>query len=175
MPRLTLECVLMLGYAASLAVIAFLLELIARHAHRRSVRISTGGFTYHADLDIWRCPQDQHLFPVFSDPVKKVVVYRASASICNACPRKQNCTDSNQGREIELRNLGGLEYGMRRFHRGVSLTLLVLASLILVVELVRTGDFYPRIVLTAMLALFCFAIVRLSVNLFQTIQRPRST
>jgi hypothetical protein len=48
----------MLGYAVFLALIALLLELAARHAHRRSLSISTVGFTYHPDRDIWRCPEE---------------------------------------------------------------------------------------------------------------------
>ena len=44
---------------------------------------------------------------------------------------------------------------MKRFHCAVSLTLLALASLILFVELFRTGGLYPRIVLASTLTLFC--------------------
>jgi hypothetical protein len=88
----------------------------------------------------------------------RTVTYRAPAAACNACPSKAACTDSSQGREIERSNLSGLEYGMKRFHRALSLTLLVLASVIVVVELVRTRDLYPRIVLAATLALFCLLI-----------------
>jgi hypothetical protein len=57
---------------------------------------------------------------------------------------------------------------MKRFHRALSLTLLALASVILVVELVRTRDLYPRIVLAATLTLFCLLIQHLSAKLSQT-------
>jgi hypothetical protein len=63
---------------------------------------------------------------------------------------------------------------MKRFHRAVSLTLLVLASLILVVELFRTADVYARIVLAATLTLFCLLIQHLSAKLSQSIQRSQS-
>lgn len=165
MPRVSLEFVLMLGYAVSLALIALLLELAARHAHRRSLSVSTIGFTYHPERDIWRCPQDQHLFPVFSDAVKGTVIYRAPASACNACRSKAACTDSDKGREIERRISSGLEYGMQRFHRAMSLTLLVLANLILVVEIVRTSGLYPRLLLAAVLVLFCLVVRRLSLDM----------
>src|SRR6516225_1879369 len=145
MSGVSLECILMLGYAISLALIALLLEWVAGHAHRRSLRFSTAGFTYHPDRDIWRCPRDQHLFPVFSDSATGRVIYRAPAATCNACPSKAACTDSSDGREIQRSTLSELEHGMKRFHRVVSLTLLVLASLILVVELFRTGSVYPTI------------------------------
>jgi len=117
MPRVPLECILMLGYAVSLGLIALVLEWVAHHAHRRTLGLSTAGFTYHPEQDIWRCPEDQRLLPVFSDSVRRTVTYRAPAAACNACPSKAACTDSSQGREIERSNLSGLEYGIKRFHR----------------------------------------------------------
>lgn len=168
----SIEFLLMLGYAVFLAFIALCLELAARHAHRRSLSMRTAGFTYHAERDIWRCPEDQHLFPVFSDPVKAVTVYRSSAATCNACKSKPACTDSDAGREIERRDLAGLEYGMQRFHRTISLTLLVLASLILVIEFCRTTGLYPRAILACVFTTFCVTIWRLSMELFE---RHRNT
>jgi heme A synthase len=173
MSGMSMEFILMLGYAISLAFIALLLELAARHAHRRSLSTSTAGFTYHPERDVWRCPRDQHLFPVFSDSVRGVVVYRAPAAACNSCPSKAACTDSDRGREIGRRDPNSVEFGMKRFHRLVSITLLLLASLILVVELFRTGGLYPRIVLIAILALFCAVVQRLCANISQRIpERP---
>lgn len=157
----SVEYVLMLGYAIALALIAFLLEMAARHAHQRSLNTSTAGFTYHPERDIWQCPRDQHLFPVFSDKAKGVVVYRAPASACNVCRSKAACTDSNHGREIERKTTNGLEYGMQRFHRAMSLTLLLLASVILVTETVRASGLYPRLVLGTVLAAFCIVMWRL--------------
>jgi hypothetical protein len=171
MAGVPLECIVMLGYALSLALIALLLEWIAHHAHRRSVGASTAGFTYHPDRDLWRCPKDQHLFPVFSDSAKGLVIYRAPASACNSCISKPACTDSNDGREIRRSSLGEVEYGMKRFHRAVSLTLLVLASLILVIELFRTGGLYLRILLASVLTLFCILAQHLSAKLARPIQR----
>ena len=162
---ISLECILMLGYAVFLALIAFLLEWAARQAHRRCVAASTAGFSYHPEHDIWKCPQDQHLFPVFSDSAKGKVIYRAPAQACNACPSKAACTDSSHGREIERSNLSQLDHGMKRFHRAVSLTLFVLASLILVVELFRTAGFFARIILASTLTMFCILIQRLSAKL----------
>ena len=175
MPRVPLECILMLGYAVSLGLIALVLEWVAHHAHRRTLGLSTAGFTYHPEQDIWRCPEDQRLLPVSSDSSRKTVTYRAPAAACNVCPSKAACTDSSQGREIEHSNLSGLEYGMKRFHRAVSLTLLVLASVILAVELVRTGGLYPRIVLAATLTLFCLLIQHLSAKLSLSIQDSQSS
>ncbi len=162
MPSVSIEFILMLGYAISLALIALLLELVARHAHQRSLSVQTSGFIYHPERDIWRCPEDQHLFPVFSDSAKGTVIYRAPAAACNACRSKAACTDSNKGREIERKNASGLEYGMQRFHRAMSLTLLVLANLILFIEIFRASGLYPRAVLAGVLMLFCAIVWRLS-------------
>jgi len=175
MAGVPLEYVLMLGYALSLGLIALLLEPVTRLLQRRSVRFSTAGFTYHPDQDIWRCPRDQHLVPVFSDCVNGTVIYRAPAATCNACPSKAACTDSDQGRQIERSSLSEVELGIARFHRGVSLTLLVLASLILVVELVRTGGLLPSIVLAATLTLFCLLIQHLSAKVSCGIHRSQSS
>jgi hypothetical protein len=167
MAGVSLEFILMIGYAAFLAIIALVLEWAMRHSHRRSLGVSTAGFTYHPDRDIWRCPQDQHLFPIFSDSLKGVVVYRAPAAACNSCMSKEACTDSHHGRAIERKTLTGLEYGIQRFHRAISLTLLVLASLILIVELFRASGPYPRIALLAVIASFCLIVERLCKNLSQ--------
>lgn len=162
MPRVPIEFILILGYAVLLGLVALLLEFAARHAHRRSLSIGTTGFTYHADKDVWRCPEFQHLFPVFVDHTKGAVIYRAPASACNACRCKADCTDSNNGREIERKNTGELRFGMQRFHRAMSVTLLVLAALILVIEVFRDQVFYQRIVLVGVLVVFCMILLRLS-------------
>jgi hypothetical protein len=167
MAGVPLECILMLGYAVLLALMALLLEWVARQAHRRSLGLSTVGFTYHPERDIWRCPQDQHLFPIVSDSAKGVVIYRAPAAACNSCGSKAACTDSDHGREIERRNLNGLEYGIEWFHRAIALTLLVLASLILIVELFRARGLYPRIVLLSVLTPFCLIVQRFCTTLSQ--------
>jgi heme A synthase len=171
MAGLSLEFILMLAYAISLAFIAFLLEWVARHAHRRSLGAATSGFTYDPERDIWRCPQDQHLFPIFSDSAKGAVIYRAPAAACNSCRSKAACTDSDHGREIERRDLNSVEYGMKRFHRAMSITLLLLASLILIVELFRAGGLYPRIALISVLTLFCLTLQRLCTSLSQGIPK----
>ncbi|MBV9677939.1 MAG: hypothetical protein JO185_16490 [Acidobacteriaceae bacterium] len=161
----SLEFVLMLGYALSLAIIAVVLERAARYAARRSHQISTAGFTYHPERDVWRCHKDQHLFPILSDSLKGVVVYRAPASACNSCPSKAACTDSADGRQIERRDLDSIEHGMQRFHRVLSVMLFVLASLILVIELFRTSPLYSRLALLATLIVFYKIIERLCTDL----------
>lgn len=167
MAHVSIEFLLMVGYAVFLGLIALFLELAARHAHRRCLSMRTSGFTYHPERDIWRCPENQHLFPVFSDPSRRVTVYRAPAAACNACKSKPACTDSDVGREIERRDLAGLEYGMQRFHRTISLTLLVLASMLLIIEFFRSTGLYSRAILASVFTTFCVTIWRLSTELFK--------
>jgi len=174
MAGVSLECILMWGYAVSLGAIALLLEWVASHASRRSIGASTTGFRYHTEKDIWTCPKDQHLFPIFSDHARGVVVYRAPASACNACPSKAACTDSDHGREIERCSVSDMRSGMKTFHRAVSLTLLALAGLILAVELFRAGSGYPRIVLATTLALFCAIIRRASAKLGEPLKSTQN-
>jgi hypothetical protein len=50
---------------------------------------------------------------------------------------KTNCTDSDDGRLIERPFDSWLQSEIRRFHRGLSLTLVLLAALILVAEIIH--------------------------------------
>ncbi len=162
MAGFSMELVLAIGYSAFLAIIALVLELVARHMHQRTRGLSTVGFTYHPERDVWSCPRDQHLFPVFSDPRRGKVVYRAPASVCNACPSKAACTDSNTGRVVERLENESVESGMLRFHRVFSFMLLLLSGLIVTIEFFRTHASQPRTALAAMFLLLFAGVLRLS-------------
>lgn len=157
-----IEFLLLAGYAICLALISLVLEMTARFAQRRSMNFSTSGFVYHPERDIWRCPQDQHLFPIFSDSSRKHTVYRAPASACNACPSKAACTDSNHGREIKRVKEVGLEFGMGRFHRAISITLLTLASLLILVDFAFGKTLWQRTALATVLFAFGLTIRKIS-------------
>ena len=65
--------------------------------------------------------------------------YRAKAHICNGCPRKSACTDSDSGREV-IRPLDPWPHSEAgRFHRGISLMLVALAVMVLIVAGVRNN------------------------------------
>jgi hypothetical protein len=131
------EVVLAAGYAALLASGAFALEWLSAHTHRRALRYRTAGFTYDADQDHWRCPEGEHLWPHELDLQQRLVRYRARAHVCNSCPSKPRCTDSDRGREI-VRALDPWPHSEAgRFHRVMALLLVGLAATILIVELVR--------------------------------------
>ena len=146
------EALLFAGYGAFLLVAAALLEWLSAHTHRRSLRYRTAGFTYHEELDHWVCPEGQHLWPHEFDPDQRLVRYRAKAHICNGCPRKADCTDSDRGREI-TRPLDPWPHSEAgRFHRGLSLMLVVLAGFALLVGMVRNHGAGELVALTALLA-----------------------
>lgn len=131
---MTPEVVLAASYAGLLIAGAFVLEWLSAHTHRRSLRYRTAGFAYDETLDHWRCPEGEHLWPHEFDEQRRLVRYRAKAHVCNACPRKAACTDSDRGREI-TRPLDPWPHSEAgRFHRGIALLLVGLALLILVVE-----------------------------------------
>jgi|SRR5262249_20545793 len=173
MAGVSVEFILMVGYALALALIVFLLGLAAGRARRRSMGLSTAGFTYDPGQDI--CPQDQHLFPVFSDSAKGITIYRAPADACNSCMSKAACTDSSGECEIERNSLTDVDSGMVSFHRVLSMTLLALAGVLLAVELFRAGNLYPRVLLASTLLLFCTFIVRLSAKLSESGQHSAAS
>ena len=131
------ETLLAIGYALFLLAAAATIDLLARHSHLRSLRFRTAGFTYHPQTDAWECPEGQQLLPHEHDRERRLVRYRGRPHICNACPRKPACTDSDEGREV-VRAIDPWPHSEAgRFHRGISLLLVALALLILVVEAAR--------------------------------------
>ena len=125
------------GYALFLVAAAMGLESLGRHAHKRSQQFHSAGFKYLEHLDVWECPAGQSLQRIAFDEEKRVARYRAPAKACNSCSLKNNCTDSDEGRELEHHLDSWLQSEMSKFHRGISLALYFLAGLILVVELLR--------------------------------------
>jgi len=131
------ETLLAAGYAGFLLLAALVIEWLSAHTHRRSLRYRTAGFTYHESIDHWECPEGEHLWPHEFDHERRLVRYRARAHICNGCPRKDACTDSDRGREI-VRPLDPWPHSEAgRFHRGLSLVLVALALLVLTVGVAR--------------------------------------
>ena len=109
-----------------------------------------------AHLDAWECPEGQHLWLHEHDHERRLLRYRGKPQVCNACQRKQVCTDSDEGREIVrfLDDWPRLEAG--RFHRGLSVMLVVLAALIVLIALVRHHDPAELAILGSLLILSAF-------------------
>jgi hypothetical protein len=57
-------------------------------------------FTYDADADAYRCPEGHPLRRRKAKFTEGVVVYRAEAETCNACPVRAACTESKHGRQV---------------------------------------------------------------------------
>jgi len=131
------EALLAAAYAGALVLGAFVLEWLSAHTHRRSLRYRTAGFDYDDAHDHWTCPEGQHLWPHEFDHERRLVRYRAKAHICNGCPIKERCTDSDHGREV-VRPLDPWPHSEAgRFHRVIALLLVTLAGLITVAAGVR--------------------------------------
>jgi hypothetical protein len=132
-----LEPVLASGYALLLVVIAGALEWMGQHSHRRADRYYTGGFRFRTDAAHWECPMGARLHMSDVNHELRVIQYRAPARTCNGCSMKPECTDSDNGRVISVPMDPWLRSAIGRFHRGISLSILVLAGLIISIEIFR--------------------------------------
>ncbi|GIK65465.1 MAG: hypothetical protein BroJett018_32590 [Chloroflexota bacterium] len=68
-------------------------------SQRRGVYPTTA-FRYDAVYDRYLCPKDVELPLCSRRQSEWMLVYRAEATTCNACPVKSECTDSQSGRHI---------------------------------------------------------------------------
>jgi hypothetical protein len=151
------EALLAVIYASGLVLVAFCVEWLSAHTHRRALRYRTAGFDYIVDHDHWLCPEGEQLWPHAFDRERRLVRYRARAHVCNACRSKHRCTDSDSGREI-VRPLDPWPHSEAgRFHRVIALLLVCLAGLVLVVVLVRQHTAAEAALLGGMLALTALA------------------
>jgi Transposase DDE domain len=155
------EALLAAGYSLFLLATAAGIDVAARHSHRRSERYRTAGFTYHGHLDAWECPEGQHLHRSEIDQAQRLVRYRGKPQICNECPAKADCTDSDDGREV-VRALDPWPHSEAgRFHRGISVALVCLAAVIATVALIRNHDPGDLLVLGAALGAVLIALPRM--------------
>ena len=136
------EVVLSASYAIFLTTVAVGLELLARHSHKRSERYRNSGFTYFRDRDAWECPAGQQLLRQETHYERRIIHYRPRAEACNRCALKNNCTDSNEGRVLKSHLDSWIESELRRFYRGISIVLLLLAAIILSAEAMRHSARY---------------------------------
>ena len=114
------------GYCLLLVGLAYAIDAIARRAASVAEGGASGGFSYHEDHDAWTCPEDQWLWPQSFDPDNRVMRYRGSPSICNACPVKDTCTASSSGRVVQRSVDVWPASEAARFHRGIACVVVVL-------------------------------------------------
>jgi len=155
------EVFLALTYGLFLMAVAFLLEHLARRSQKRAEGYRISGFIYFSELDYWECPAGHQLVQVHTDYQRRVTSYRAPANACNSCSLKLNCTDSAEGRLLESRSDTWVESELRRFHRGMSLVLLLLAAIILAAEIFRYPQMRDREALVGLLLPLGLAQLRL--------------
>ena len=167
-----LEVFLALAYALFLMGVAFLLERLARRSQKRAEGYRHSGFIYFRDLDYWECPAGHQLVQLHTDHQRRVTTYRAPPSACNSCSLKLNYTDSDEGRLLERRLDTWIESELRQFHRGISLALLLLATVILLGEIVRYPPLRDREALVALLLPLGLAQLKLLPSLGPLHQEP---
>jgi len=114
------------GYCVALVGLAYVIDALARRAASVAEGGVSGGFVYHKNHDAWQCPQDQWLWPQSFDAENRVMRYRATPSVCNACPVRDSCTTSSAGREVQRAVDSWPASEAARFHRGIACVVVVL-------------------------------------------------
>ncbi len=145
------------GYGLLLIAVAWGIDLAARRAAQRTTEWRSGAFTYHEDNDAWLCPEDQWLWPQSFDPGNRVMRYRASPIVCNACPVKDTCTVSNTGREVSRNVDPWPSSEAERFHRGVACCVAVLAILWPAITFFTATNTTERLMLAAVVVVVVLA------------------
>jgi hypothetical protein len=125
------ESLLAAGYGLFLTLAALGVDLLARHSHRRAELYRTAGFSYLESADAWECPEGERLHRIDTDVHQRLARYRARAHVCNACPRKERCTDSDEGRQV-TRALDPWPHSEAgRFHRGIAVAMVGFGILVI--------------------------------------------
>ena len=158
---LHLEVALALAYTFFLAGVAALLEAVARRSQKRAEGYQNSGFIHFRELDYWQCPMGHRLLPLTAGPHHGTRFYRASASACNSCSLKHNCTDSDDGRVLTSRFDNWIDSELRRFHRAISFALLLLALVLLTAEAFRYSALRDRAALVLVLIPLGFVLLHL--------------
>lgn len=156
------------GYGMALLVFAYALDYVARRAQTLHEKQETPGFTYHEDHDAWQCPEDQWLWPQSFDPDNRVMRYRGSPTICNACPVKDTCTSSDGGREIKRMVDQWPASESAKFHRGIACALTVLAVLWPLATMFTVADWGSQVLLLTVTIVVALAALPLWSHLRRT-------
>lgn len=127
MMQIDLMAWLAAGYGLVLLLVAYGIDQLARRAHSKMHDDRSGGFVYHENHDAWLCPEDQWLYPRSFDPENRVMRYRGLPLVCNACPVKESCTQSDTGREMRRQVDPWPASESARFHRGIACAVTVIA------------------------------------------------
>jgi hypothetical protein len=146
-PVVHAEAAFVAAYVVFLVLVAIGLEWVARFSHRQSHRSRTIGFRFHQHVNAWECSEGNYLWLQEVDQERRLAHYKGDAKICNACGVKHTCTDGDNGREL-VRSLNAWTHTeMGQFQRVMSLTLLLLAAVIAIAELIRHHNRWELILL----------------------------
>lgn len=156
------------GYAALLLVIAWAFDHMGRHSAKRSAEWRTGNFVYHDDQDAWRCHEDQWLWPASFDPDKRVIRYQGQHAICGRCPSKDSCSPTPGPRELTRQIDPWPHSEAGRFHRGISLSVGVVAVFMPTAMLLGAEVAADYVVLAATIFVAVVATVPLARHLWDT-------
>jgi hypothetical protein len=162
------EALLAAGYCTFLVLVAVGLDALARHSQHRSGRYRTAGFSFLSEHDAWRCPEGEFLRRIEVDSQRRIVRYRARAAVCNACPAKAECTDSDLGREIAAPIDPWPHSEAGRFHRGISVALVAIGVLVAAAAMARNPGLPDLAVLGSALALAAITGARLALAFSST-------
>ena len=72
-----------------------------RDANKRAPLFGLDAFTYHADADVYRCPNGETLRPVTRSYTERITRYEAPRQACQVCPLRARCTTNKEGRQIQ--------------------------------------------------------------------------
>ncbi len=180
MSALATESLLAAGYGLFLALAALGLDALARHSHRRAELYRTAGFAYLEQVDAWDCPEGERLHRVGTDLEARLARYRASAPVCNACPRKDGCTDSDRGREISRALDPWPHSEAGRFHRAIAVAMVGFGMLVVCAGIALhhgTADLAllgGGLVVSALVGLYLLADLRSTPSGFPWAEHQRS-
>lgn len=159
---------LVAGYALTLLAFAWGFDRMAQRTSERAAQWRTGRFVYHEDHDAWKCPQDQWLWPTSFDHGSRVMRYRATPAVCNACPVKSTCTTSGHGREISKAVDPWPHSETGRFHRGIACAVAGFGIVLPVATLFVNHSVADVVVLTSAVAVVAVGSVPLLRHLWST-------
>jgi hypothetical protein len=134
------ELWIVLAYIATLVIAARVVEGLARMHFERARRYGEQGFEYVESEDHYRCAGGERLLLHVVDEPSRLAIYRASASRCNGCPMKKDCTSHDDGRMVFRSLATWSESDVGWFHQRISAVMFAAGGMLCAVELYRRAE-----------------------------------
>lgn len=74
---------------------------IVKKANKKRGIFSNDKFIYTPEMDVYICPQGQHLIPKKSHPKRNSIDYGAPKKVCEVCSIRDQCTKNKTGRTVK--------------------------------------------------------------------------